>query len=333
MRSLAWVTATALLAAACTGERPSTEGFAQAGALGGEVQAHRVVADVAALATGHRGDARLPCAGFETEGDYPACELSRDAAVAHVGAALSAAGYAPSTLTLDGDPVPGPAVNVVAERPGVARPREVVLVMAHHDAFYEGADDNSSGVAVLLEAARVAAGHDFDRTLRFVSIDLEERGSVGSTRYVNAGLADDVVAAIVLESVGYSCKESGCQDSPPGLHFGSVGDYLLVAGNDASASMTQRTVALAQAAGLGRTKGVILPGDGGYLLTSAFLRSDNGLLWLRGTPTILLSDTADFRNPNYHRATDTPETLDPEFLAASARTTIAAMGLFAGVRP
>jgi hypothetical protein len=330
---LAGLAVAATLAAGCVGEAPSTEGFAQAAALGREAAAAGVLADVEALAAGHRSDTRLACEGYETTKLYPACELSRDAGVVHVAARLSAMGYAPTTLTLEGDPEPGPAVNVVAERPGVSRPGEVVLVMAHHDAFYEGADDNSSGVAVLLEAARVAAGHDFDRTIRFVSIDLEERGAIGSTRYVEAGLADDVVAALVLECVGYACSEPGCQDSPPGLSFGQVGDYLMIAGNEDSTSIVQRAVALAEAEGLGRTKGVVLPGDGAYLLTSAFLRSDNGLLWLRGTPSVMFTDTANYRNPHYHLASDTPDTLDPEFLGASARIVVGTMALLAGVRP
>jgi Zn-dependent M28 family amino/carboxypeptidase len=209
----------------------------------------------------------------------------------------------------------------------------VVLVMAHHDAFYQGADDNSSGVAVLLEVARVAAGHEFDRTIRFVSVDLEERGAVGSTRYVEAGLADDAVAAIVLESVGFTCATRGCQDAPAGMEFGEVGDYLMIAGNEGSSSTAQRLVALANGEDLVRALGVLVPGDGAWLFTSAFLRSDNGPLWLRGVPAVMFTDTANFRNPNYHLASDTPDTLDPAFLAGVARATAAAVALLAGVRP
>jgi hypothetical protein len=320
-------------AAGCTQPTPDTSGFAEAARLGREVVDANPMADVVALAEGHRTDVRLSCEGYPTEPKYPACELSRDAAVAHVASRLTAMGYAPETLELPDTSGAGVARNVVAERPGLRRPDEVVLVMAHHDAFHQGADDNSSGVAVLLEAARVAAGHGFERTIRFVSIDLEERGAVGSTRYVEAGLAADVVAALVLETVGYACHTPGCQDAPPGLDFGDVGDRLFVAGNGDSADLVQRAVALAHGEGLGLARGVVVPGDGAYLLTSAFLRSDNGLLWLRGTPTVMLTDTADFRNPNYHEPTDTPETLDPAFLASVARMTVATMALLAEVRP
>jgi Zn-dependent M28 family amino/carboxypeptidase len=240
-------------------------------------------------------------------------------------------GYSPRTLVLgDG---PQAAHNVVAEWPGSSRPSEVVLVGAHLDAFYAGADDNTSALAALLETARVVRLHRFSRTVRFVAFDLEEFGSVGSTRYVQAGYANDVRAALVLEMVGFASEEPGSQKPITGLTLPDVGNFLFVIGNDQSAEMAQRIVALGNARGLANLLGVVAPGDGAFFLSSAFMRSDHGLMWYKGIPALMFTDGGDFRNPNYHEPTDTPETLDPAFLAANTRAVVAAVALFAEVQP
>ena len=63
------------------------------------------------------------------------------------------------------------------------------------------------------------------------------------------------------------------------------------------------------------------------------MRSDHGLLWMEGVPSVLLTDTANFRNPHYHKASDIPDTLDPAFVAANTRAAAAAVALFAEVQP
>jgi Zn-dependent M28 family amino/carboxypeptidase len=228
---------------------------------------------------------------------------------------------------------PGTAHNVVAELRGTRRPSEVVLIAAHADAFYAGADDNSSGVAAMLEVARVAASHRFVRTVRFVGFDLEERGNVGSTRYVEAGLARDVAAALILECVGFTDKRKGSQNSPPGLQLGDVGDSLVIAANEDSRHLAQRMLAINHALNLIELRAVIAGGQGAAFFTGALLRSDNGPFWLRAVPALMLTDTADYRNPNYHRASDTPHTLDPEFLAGSTRLVAASLAIFAELEP
>ena len=59
--------------------------------------------------------------------------------------------------------------------------------------------------------------------------------------------------------------------------------------------------------------------DGVYFLSSPFMRSDHGLLWYKGLPAIFFSDGASFRNPNYHKSTDTPETINQEFLKMNTK--------------
>ncbi len=316
----------ALCAVACVPDAPAPGDLAGASMLAAEVHTAALMPWVEALSDDHLTDVRRSCEGYPAQADYPSCELSSDAAATLVFAELTAMGYAPRVVSLGSDP--HVAQDIIAEWPGTTRPREVVLVGAHHDAFFAGADDNGSGVAALLATARAVTRHRFARTIRFVAFDLEERGSLGSTHFTNAGLADDVVAALVLECLGFS---SPSQDSPAFLPLPAVGDFLLLVANEDSRALAQRILVMNQELALMPLRATIASGDGAFPLTSALTRSDNGPLWVRGVPTLMLTDTANFRNPNYHRASDLPATLDPAFLAAATRTVAASVALFAEV--
>lgn len=323
--------AACLALGACTFEAPQLDDPAAAQALAVEVEAQNLMPWVERLATDHLADARLSCDGYPAMDQYPSCELSSAAAIELVHATLSGLGYRTRIVTHGPDP-DGPR-NVVAELRGTAHPDEVVVIAAHLDAFYAGADDNSSGVAAMLEVARVAAGHRFERTVRFVGFDLEERGSLGSTRYVESGAADDVVAALVLECVGFTDRRANSQDSPLGLQLGEVGDSLAVAANDDSQPIARTLFAVNNSLALVELRAVIAGGDGAYPLTGALLRSDNGPFWLRGLPAVMLTDTANYRNPRYHGPDDLPETLDPALLAGTTRLVAAALAVLARVQP
>jgi Zn-dependent M28 family amino/carboxypeptidase len=103
--------------------------------------------------------------------------------------------------------------------------------------FSPGADDNSSGVAALLEVARVLAGAPTRRTLRFCFFGAEEVGLQGSAAHLEALRADEtrVIAALHLDSVGFRATAPGSQGAPDDIPwFLSVpdrGDFVLVAGN------------------------------------------------------------------------------------------------------
>jgi hypothetical protein len=322
-----------LLAAvvACSPAAPDQAGFAEAAAIGGDVVAEEIMPWVQRLADAHATDVRVSCQDNPPEPDYPACDLSRDAAVRMTQDAFRSLGLETTTVVLGAEPYA--AFNVIGEHRGVVRPAEVVLLGAHLDAFFQGADDNSSGVAALLEAARALLRHRFARTLRFVAFDLEELRSAGATRYVDAGLADGVVAAFILDAVGFASSVPGSQESPAGVPIGDVGDFLLAVGNEDSAQLVQRTMALAKAHDLVKMRGVIAPGSGAFPVTGVLMRSDHGPFWLRGLPALLLTDTANFRNPHYHGASDTPDTLDPDFLVRVTRALTASAALVAEVEP
>lgn len=317
-------------ATACAPDAPDETGFAEAAALAASVDEGDVTSSVAELARGHATDQKVSCEGYAPKDGLPACELSHDAAIAFVTETLAGFGYEPHSVVLGEGP---PARNVVAERRGETHPEEAVVVAAHLDAFYSGADDDSSGVAVMLEAARIVATRRFARTVRFIGFDLEEYGSVGSTRYVEAGMANDVVLAIIMDCVGYSSNADGSQSGLPGLSVGDVGNFLMVVANGDSIDHARRILALNHANGFVPMKGIAAGESGWFPLTSALTRSDNGPFWLRRLPALMLTDTADLRNPNYHEPADTADTLDGHFMAGAARIGVAAAALFAEPLP
>jgi Zn-dependent M28 family amino/carboxypeptidase len=283
---------------------------------------------------GHLGDPKIDCSAFEPTSGFPACELSHDSAIELVTQRLRSYGYETSVVQFQGEPVT--AYNVIGERRGSTLPDEVVLIGAHLDAFYGGADDNSSAVAAMLEIARVFSTQPTKRSLRFVGFDLEEYGLRGSQRYVDSGAADDVTFALVLETIGFSSKEPDSQTPVPGLPTGNtsgVGDFIAAVGNDQSAEMIQRLTGLNHEVGWVKLLSLLGSGNGAYPVTGQLMRSDHGPFWTRNIPAMMLCDSANYRNPNYHKSTDTPETLDPTFIAGVTRLAAATVSLAAEVAP
>jgi Zn-dependent M28 family amino/carboxypeptidase len=205
----------------------------------------------------------------------------------------------------------------------------VLLVCAHYDtvAWSPGADDDGSGVAVVLEVARRLAGRDLPTEVRALLVDGEERGLVGSRHYVQSLSEDErsrLVGVINLESVGYADRRPGQQTMPAFtealLDPGDVGDFVLVLANQASAELAAPVLAALASSARGDLRVVgydRLAGEGWLVPDSR--RSDHASFWDAGIPAVMLTDTAPFRNPHYHRPSDRVETLDGPFLAAVAR--------------
>ncbi len=223
--------------------------------------------------------------------------------------------------------------NVIGTRPA-SHPSPAgdapLIVAAHYDTVpgSPGADDNASALAVLLEAARRLRSFPLSREVRFVAFSLEEEDLLGSLAYVSSLREDgqEICGAIVLECVGYACATEGSQRTPPGVPFAvpTVGDFLAIVGNTASAAL----VAAVEGAARERvpdlkTATLVVPGNGEFFPDTR--RSDHAAFWHHGYPAVMLTDTANFRNPNYHASTDTIETLDLGFMEKVAQTTTAAV--------
>jgi peptidase M28-like protein len=309
---------------------PDEAGLSRAGDFAAGVEQQRLMSDVDVLVAAHREDTPLDCGLFApSELDNarrPVCNLTREKARQLVLRRFESLGYSVSTHDVD-DPR-FPTSNVIAELRGTERPDEVVVVGAHYDAYYAGADDNSSGVAAMLEMARLASGKRFARTVRFVGFDLEEFGLVGSTRYVNAHPEEKVVTSIVFDCIGYKDPTPGAQLGLPGFPIPDTGDFIAAIANERSKVRLEELYALGSRLGVS-LRGVLTPGDGTGPATGNLMRSDHAPFWMAGQSSLFLTDTANFRNPHYHTDKDVPSTLDADFLTDVTRLSAAGLAFWA----
>jgi Zn-dependent M28 family amino/carboxypeptidase len=205
--------------------------------------------------------------------------------------------------------------NLEAEVPGASR--EIVVIGAHYDSVFgsPGSNDNGSGVAALLALARRFVGTHNTRTLRFVAFVNEEPQYFQSSQmgsYVYAGRCrergDEIPAMISLETIGYYSSEPGSQKYPaPGLDFlyPRTGNFIGFVGNVESRALLREAIGTfrehAQIASQGGALPASVPGVGW---------SDQWSFWQHGYAGIMVTDTAPFRYPHYHAASDTPDKLD-----------------------
>jgi len=222
--------------------------------------------------------------------------------------------------------------NIIATRAGTDKPEERLLVIAHYDTVEgsPGADDNASAVAALLEMARVLDPVEFDRTVHFAAVNLEERQRGGrleetglwGSRALAAEAKEQswqIAGVIVLEMI--ACAGSSIvQKGPPGLpiNLPQRGDFIGVIGNAASSDLVDHFVKAAEQYRLDLPVfPLVVPGNGEILADTR--RSDHAPFWDRGYKAIMLTDTANFRNPHHHQPTDTLETLNLPFAAQVCR--------------
>ena len=210
-----------------------------------------------------------------------------------------------------------------------------LLIAAHYDTVLgsPGADDNASALAVMLEAARCLREVTLSREVRFIAFCLEEENLLGSLAYASwlRESKQEISGAIVLECVGYARPEEGSQQKPSGVPIAvpSVGDFLAIVGNQTSTGLVAAVEGAAkQHVSDLKTVSLIVPGNGEALPDTR--RSDHAAFWHYGYPAVMLTDTANFRNPHYHQPTDTIETLDLEFMDKVARAVTAAALELAG---
>jgi len=209
--------------------------------------------------------------------------------------------------------------NVVAIKPGLDAALPPAIIGAHYDSCDNpGADDNASGVAALLELARVCGEISLPRTVRFVFFVNEEppffkTESMGSRVYTRRLKEQDeeIFGAVVLDSVGYYTDAPFSQKYPPlvGPFYPNKGNFLAVVGNFRSRGLVAGTARALKARQVPR-RGLILD----YFPAASF--SDHWSFWEEGYRGIMITDTAFMRNPTYHRLTDTFEKLDYDVMAA-----------------
>ena len=250
-----------------------------------------------------------------------------EATVAWIEAQLTAAGYTPRRESFVVNTIP--QHNVIAERVGTVNPKTFVELVAHHDTVpgTPGADDNATGVAALLEVARVLAdAPPPERSVRFVFVAMEERGLTGSRVHVERLAAriqrgeEQLDVALVVDMLGFRSFEPDSQDAPIRIPLVAsmphTADFILLAGNfdstDRAADLEDDFERYVPDVRVWAVKRIA-----GFFADAA--RSDHKNYWDADLRAIWLTDTANFRSPHYHRASDTLDTLDLDFTAGIAR--------------
>jgi len=217
--------------------------------------------------------------------------------------------------------------NLVVDLPGTRNDR-LIIVGAHYDAVpgSPGADDNGTALAVLLELARAFSEAPGQSSIRLLAFDLEENDRAGSRAYARDVLqrGDPVALMIALEMLGYRDLTPGSQRYPAGLSYlyPNQGDFIGLIGNLRTASTMRRLACTIR----NFVPCELLPVPFKGRMLPDVRRSDHSSFWDLGYPAIMVTDTANMRNPHYHRASDCIETLDIDFLAGVCH------GLTAGIR-
>jgi len=224
--------------------------------------------------------------------------------------------------------------NVIATRRGTHYPEQRVIVLAHYDtvSVTPGADDNASGVAVLLELATILMPFQFERSVQFIGVSLEENareddptstGTRGSRALATHARRNnwEIDGVVVLESVAYA-GDSVVQTSPAGvpIKVPEVGNFIAVVGNEDSIQLVEGFAQAIERYGIALPYlSMAVPGTGELLPDTR--RSDHAPFWDNGYKAIMITDTTNFRSPHYHKPSDTLETLNLAFAAEVCRAT------------
>ncbi len=194
---------------------------------------------------------------------------------------------------------------------------QIILIGAHYDSVFgsPGANDNGSGVAALLALARRFATRSTSLTLRFVAFVNEEppyfqTSQMGSFVYASRCKAhgDKISAMISLETIGYFSDAPRSQTYPSpglGIFYPTVGNFIGFVGNTHSRVLLRRAMSIFRAQEKIPSEGAALPA---FIPGVAW--SDQRSFWQHGYPGIMITDTAPFRYPHYHSASDTSNKLD-----------------------
>ncbi len=243
----------------------------------------------------------------------------------------------------------GGGVNVIGILPGRTQPDKQVLITAHYDhiANCPGADDNGSGVAGVLEAARLLSMGRYEQSIVFACWDQEEVGLVGARAWVTRAVerGEQVTTVFNFEMIGFLDDTPGAQEFPSGLDliFPDAyqqaednefrGDFLAVIGDEDSDDAMEAMQTHADAVGLP----LLLLELSDEQTTSSFLsdlrRSDHSPFWDAGYPAMMLTDTSEFRYAAYHcrDGDDVVENLDQDFARRNIAVTVGAAADVAGL--
>ena len=211
--------------------------------------------------------------------------------------------------------------NIQVELPGSTLAQEIVVIGAHYDSVVGavGANDNGSGVAALIELARLLHDARPARTVRFVAFVNEEppffySDEMGSRFYARRSKArgENIVAMFSLETIGYYSDEPDTQRYPFPLSFfyPKTGNFIAFVANLSSRPLLHEAIASFRRHARFPSEGAAAPG-----LLPGVGWSDHWAFWKEDYPALMVTDTAPYRYPYYHTMEDTPDKVDYARLA------------------
>ncbi|OGF46247.1 MAG: hypothetical protein A2231_09670 [Candidatus Firestonebacteria bacterium RIFOXYA2_FULL_40_8] len=228
----------------------------------------------------------------------------------YIKAEFKKAGYVPESQKYDISSMH--FENVFVTKKGSTN--RLLIIGAHYDTYFNpGADDNLSGVAVMLETAKLAVKMNTNDTIIFVAFANEEppnfkTDTMGSYVFAKAlkERKSEVAGAVILESVGYYSDKPVSQTYPPlfGFFYPNKGNFIALVSNFSSRKLAGTLESSFKDSPLPLKKAITFDFVPGVDF------SDNWGFWKEGYPAVLLTDTAFFRNPNYHTSKDVYDTLD-----------------------
>lgn len=225
------------------------------------------------------------------------------------------------------------------------------MIGAHYDHIEGciGADDNASGVAAALEAARVLSEGDFERDLSVACWDEEERGLLGSEAFTQAAKSQgvEVSAYYNFEMIGFATDEPDTQRVPNGFDLllteqvaaieanDNRGDFIFLAADDLASAPLASFESHAERLGLPSVSVTLTAEQKVSPLFGDLRRSDHAPFWDSDYPAIFISDSGEFRNQRYHCVIgeDTVDTLVPEFTEKVMQATVGSAAESLGLLP
>lgn len=199
--------------------------------------------------------------------------------------------------------------NVIAEVKGISYPDDILIIGGHYDSYTQytpetsapGADDNATGTAAAIEAARILAQHPLDFTVRFVAFSAEEWGLYGSKAYARRCWEKNerIIGVVNLDMIAYAKKGDNRVD---------------IVINEDSSWLGEKAVRTISA------YTTLVPVK---TVNASFVWSDHASFWDVGYPALLEIESGD--NPYYHQVTDTIDTLDFGFFTQTTRAAMAVL--------
>jgi len=242
-----------------------------------------------------------------------------ESAARYIESALAETGRSVAIQSFRSGPVD--VRNIEVEVRGGARASDIIVVGAHYDSVLgaPGANDNGSGVAAVIELARLIAVEKPARTLRFVAFVNEEppfhlSDAMGSRHYARRARerGENIVAMLSIETIGWYSDAPNSQryPFPLGFFYPSTGNFIAFVSNLTSRSLLHEAIDAFR-------RHAVIPSEA--VAAPAWIPgvdwSDHWAFWKEGYPALMVTDTAPYRYPHYHTSEDTPDKVDYERVA------------------